>query len=80
MNYEESFNKAVIKNLESFKDFGNYRNLKILEPEVFCEKNGGLKYFANFTRKHLLESLFNKVVGLQASNFIIKTPTQAFSC
>ena len=28
----------------------------------------------------VLESLFNKVAGLKACNFIKKTPTQVFSC
>ena len=34
-------------------------------------KKGDLKNFANFTGKHL-ESLFNKVAGLRACNFIKK--------
>ena len=33
-------------------------------------KNRVLKRFANFTGKHLCRSLFNKVAGLQACNFI----------
>ena len=37
-------------------------------------KKGVLKTFANFTgKKAVLESLFNKVAGLQACNFIKKT-------
>ena len=40
-------------------------------PEVSCKK-GVLKNLANFTGKRLLESLFNKVAGLQVSKFIEK--------
>ena len=35
-------------------------------------KIGVLKNFANFTGKHLLESLFNKVAGLKTCNFFKK--------
>ena len=35
-------------------------------------KIGVLKNFANFTGKHLLESLFEKVASLKACNFIKK--------
>ena len=35
-------------------------------------KQGVLKNFENFTRKHVLESLFNKVAGLKACNTIKK--------
>ena len=44
-------------------------------------KIGVLKNFANIHRKTtVLESLFNKVAGRKACNFIKKeTPTQAFS-
>ena len=33
-------------------------------------KKGVLKNFTNFTGKHVLESLFNKVAGLKAYNFL----------
>ena len=39
--------------------------------EVFCKK-GVLKNFAIFTGKRLCWTLFNKVTGLQACNFIMK--------
>ena len=39
--------------------------------EVFC-KIGVLKDFANFTGKHVLESLFNKIAALRACNFTKK--------
>ena len=35
-------------------------------------KVGVLKNFANFTWKHILKSLFNKVAGLRSCNFIRK--------
>ena len=35
-------------------------------------KVGVLKNFANFTGKHILKSLFNKVAGLKSCNFIKK--------
>ena len=59
MNYEKSFNKAVIKNFchLSFKDFGNYRNLKILEPEVFCEKKVVLN-ISQISQENICWSLF----------------------
>ena len=41
-------------------------------------KNGVLKNFSNFT-ENVLESLFNKVVGLKACNFIKNTAAQVFS-
>ena len=45
--------------------------------EVFCKKDV-FKNFAIFKGKHLwLDSLFNKVAGLKASNFIKK---RLFSC
>ena len=44
-------------------------------------KTGVLMNSLIFTRKYVLESLFNKVTGLMACNFIKKeTPTQVFSC
>ena len=36
----------------------------------FSAKKGVLKSFANFTRKHLCWSLFSKVAGLKACEFI----------
>ena len=46
---------------------------------MFC-KRGVHKNSAIFTGKHLLESLFNKVAGIQACNFLKKTLPQVFSC
>ena len=41
------------------------REARSSRPEVFCKK-GVLKYFAQFTGKHLCQSLFfNKVAGLR---------------
>ena len=41
-------------------------------PEVFCKK-GVLKSFANFTGKHLCQSLFlNKVAGLRPTTLLTK--------
>ena len=43
------------------------------QPPELSHKKAVLKNFTIFTRKHMLfESLFNKVVGLQACNFIKK--------
>ena len=54
--------------------------LRSSHPDVFCEK-GVLRNFAEFTGKHLCQSLFfNKVAG-GAWNFIKKeTLAQVFSC
>ena len=63
----------------------NFRswNLRRIRPEEFCKKTV-LRNFANFTGKHLRQSLiFNKVAGLRHKicNFIKKeTLTQVFSC
>ena len=48
----------------------------------YSAKKVFLKKFCKFHRKTpMLESLFNKIPGLQACNFIKKRPpTQAFSC
>ena len=44
-------------------------NFSSSRPEVFCKKDV-LKHFANFTRKHLCQSLFfNKVGGQKKSLF-----------
>ena len=54
--------------------------LRSSRPNLFCEK-GVLRTFANFTGKHLRQTLFfNKVAG-NACNFIQKeTLAQVFSC
>ena len=39
----------------------------------YSVKKGVLKNFANFTRKPVLESLFNKVATRQACNFLKKS-------
>ena len=38
-------------------------------PEVFCKQNCSVKFRAFHRKTILLESLFNKVTGLQACNF-----------
>ena len=57
--------------------------IKNSQPEVFCQK-GVFKNLANFTRKHLCQSIFfNNAAGLrpEAYNFIKKeTLAQVFSC
>ena len=56
-------------NADVCKDPNDYRSSR---SEVFW-KNGVLKNFAKFTRKHLCQSLFfNKVAGLQACKFTLK--------
>ena len=47
-------------------------------PKVFCKK-GALKNLANFRGTPVLESLFNRVAGLKACNFIKKAPAQEVS-
>ena len=51
-------------------------------PELHYKKKAVYEYFAIFTGKHLCwsGSLFNKVVGLQASNFSKKSLQQLFFC
>ena len=39
-----------------------------------------VKNFTIFRRKHVLESLFNKVAGFDACDVIKETPRQVFSC
>ena len=41
-------------------------------PDVFFKRIGALKNFLDFSGKHLLESIFNKVAALQACIFIKK--------
>ena len=41
-------------------------------PDVFFKRIGTLKNFLDFSGKHLLESIFNKVAALQACIFIKK--------
>ena len=44
-------------------------------------KKNSSKNFRNIHRKTpVLESLFNKVAGLQTCNYLKKTPTPVFSC
>ena len=48
-------------------------------PEVFWKK-GGLRNFAEFTGKHMCQSLFfNKVVGIRPASLLRKTRAQMFS-
>ena len=46
---------------------------------MFCKKDV-LKTFVNFTGKHLLESLFNKVGPEGLLHYYKKTLRQVFSC
>ena len=64
--------KFALQNLT--KDRSSHRSCSLRE--------GVLRNFAKFTRKHLCQGLFfNKVAGLEACNFIKKeTVTQVFSC
>ena len=76
--------RMIKRKISITADFcNNYKNRvksRSSHPDVFCEK-GVLRDFANFTGKHLCQSLFfNKVAGL-ACNFIKKeTLAQVFSC
>ena len=56
-------------------------NFRSSRPAVFYKK-GGIKNFANFTGKHLCQSLFfNKLQAEAACNFIKKENlTQMFPC
>ena len=52
-----------------------------MQPFASALQNRCCYKFPIFTRKYVLESLFNKVTGLIACNFIKKeTPTQVFPC
>ena len=63
--------RKTLKNDTSFNQDQKIRFKK--QPTKVCStKNAGLKDFSIFTGKHLLESLFDKVAGLQTSNFIKK--------
>ena len=55
-----------------WKFIRNFDSSRSCHWQMFL-KIGVLKNFVNFTKKtYILESLFNKVAGLQASNFIKK--------
>ena len=67
---------SSIDNILFLTDLTNWHNhnqqFRSTRPEMFCKK-GVLRNFANFTRKHLSQSLFlNKVAGI--------SPAQVFSC
>ena len=58
----------------------SFWNSRSRRPEVFC-KNGVLRNFAKFTRKHLCQRLFFNKVAAEACNFNKKeTMPQVFSC
>ena len=67
---------SSIDNILFLTDLTNWHNhnqqFRSTRPEMFCKK-GVLRNFANFTRKHLSQSLFlNKAAGI--------SPAQVFSC
>ena len=69
---------TMLKNEQTMDIFSTI--LRSSRPNLFCEK-GVLRTFANFTGKHLRQTVFfNKVAG-NACNFIQKeTLAQVFSC
>ena len=82
--YQPTFEQQYLKNRKSKRSFAKkfFKEYSIRHmtcsrssrPEVFCKK-GFLKNFANFTEKHLCQSLlFNKVAGLRRATLLKKRP------
>ena len=62
----------------SWQFLSKSRSDRSSRPEVFC-KNGVLRNFAKFTRKHLCQSLFfNKIAGLRPATLLKKRPCHRF--